>query len=202
MARWRAEFLYEGADGLDRAVAIEFSPAPVARQEGKARFVIELEPRQSRQISVSISISEIPRATGHKIDVVERAAKDSISSDGEIASPHRKTQLNTDSLLLNRVMDRSLRDLDVLRSQLAGVHYFAAGIPWFVALFGREHHHCVADSRLRSGDRCADVALGQRAIKAGKSTHGARRSLAKSCMSSGRVSWTRRGAAHTVFWDD
>ena len=35
-------------------------------------------------------------------------------------------------------MDRSLRDLDVLRSQLTGVHYFAAGVPWFVALFGRD----------------------------------------------------------------
>jgi glycogen debranching enzyme len=138
---WREKalhFLYEGADGLDRAVGIEFSPAPVAMQDGNVRFAIELEPRQSRQISVSISISEVPRTTRHKIDIVERGTGDPISSNGEIASLRRNTQLSTDSLLLNRVMDRSLRDLDVLRSQLTGVHYFAAGVPWFVALFGRD----------------------------------------------------------------
>jgi glycogen debranching enzyme len=136
---WREKvlyFLYEGADGLDRAVAIEFSPGPVAMQDGNVRFAIELEPRQSRQISVSISILEVPRTMRHKIDIVERAAGD--PSNGEIASLRRNTQLSTDSLLLNRVMDRSLRDLDVLRSQLTGVHYFAAGVPWFVALFGRD----------------------------------------------------------------
>jgi glycogen debranching enzyme len=138
---WREKalhFLYEGADGLDRAVGIEFSPAPVAMQDGNVRFAIELEPRQSRQISVSISISEVPRTTRHKIDIIERGTGDPISSNGEIASLRRNTQLSTDSLLLNRVMDRSLRDLDVLRSQLTGVHYFAAGVPWFVALFGRD----------------------------------------------------------------
>ena len=107
-------------------------------EDGNVRFAIELEPRQSRQITVSISISEVPRTTRHKIDIVERGTGDPISSNGEIASLRRNTQLSTDSLLLNRVIDRSLRDLDVLRSQLTGVHYFAAGVPWFVALFGRD----------------------------------------------------------------
>jgi glycogen debranching enzyme len=36
-------------------------------------------------------------------------------------------------------MERSLRDLRLLRSTLdGGVGYFAAGVPWFVALFGRD----------------------------------------------------------------
>src|SRR5262249_61338888 len=49
----------------------------------------------------------------------------------------QETEIASDSLLLNRVMDRSLRDLGALRSRLGEASYFAAGVPWFVALFGR-----------------------------------------------------------------
>ncbi|HEY7180432.1 MAG TPA: amylo-alpha-1,6-glucosidase, partial [Blastocatellia bacterium] len=38
----------------------------------------------------------------------------------------------------NSVMERSLRDLNMLRSALWGEEYFAGGVPWFVALFGRD----------------------------------------------------------------
>ena len=50
----------------------------------------------------------------------------------------RQTTVESDSLLLNNVLDRSLRDLLVLRSTLDGETYFAAGVPWFVTLFGRD----------------------------------------------------------------
>src|SRR5205814_9190982 len=131
-------FLYEGADNVDRAVAINFSPAPITKGDRSAQFQIELAPRQSRQIRVAISISEEPKKATRKSGLPGRDSSTHISGDGDRAWLHGKTQLHTTSLLLNRVMDRSLRDLGVLRSQLAGVHYFAAGVPWFVALFGRD----------------------------------------------------------------
>ena len=40
--------------------------------------------------------------------------------------------------LFDRVLRRSLLDLRILRSRLDGLHYFAAGIPWYVTLFGRD----------------------------------------------------------------
>src|SRR5262249_3232236 len=48
------------------------------------------------------------------------------------------TEINSDSLLLNSVIDRSLRDLHILRSDIANEEYFAAGVPWFATLFGRD----------------------------------------------------------------
>jgi glycogen debranching enzyme len=36
------------------------------------------------------------------------------------------------------VFQRALLDLRLLRSRLGGLHYFAAGIPWFATLFGRD----------------------------------------------------------------
>ena len=60
------------------------------------------------------------------------------ASQDQIRWLHGKTQVHTDSLLLNRIMDRSLRDLGMLRTELGEDNYFAAGVPWFVALFGRD----------------------------------------------------------------
>lgn len=46
--------------------------------------------------------------------------------------------MHSDSLVLNQIMNRSLRDLRALRSRLDNQEYFAAGVPWFVTLFGRD----------------------------------------------------------------
>ena len=40
--------------------------------------------------------------------------------------------------LVDRVLRRALLDLHLLRSRLDGFDYFAAGIPWYVTLFGRD----------------------------------------------------------------
>jgi glycogen debranching enzyme len=46
--------------------------------------------------------------------------------------------VQSDRPLLNHVLERSLRDLRVLRSELHGHTFFAAGVPWYVTLFGRD----------------------------------------------------------------
>jgi glycogen debranching enzyme len=40
--------------------------------------------------------------------------------------------------LFNRIIRRAILDLKLLRSSIGGYRYFAAGIPWFVTLFGRD----------------------------------------------------------------
>jgi glycogen debranching enzyme len=50
----------------------------------------------------------------------------------------REAAVDSNSLLLNRVVRRSLLDLHVLESSLNGDRFFAAGVPWFVTLFGRD----------------------------------------------------------------
>jgi glycogen debranching enzyme len=48
------------------------------------------------------------------------------------------TQLRSDDRRLDRIVDRSLRDLHMLATSLRGHRYFAAGVPWYVTLFGRD----------------------------------------------------------------
>jgi len=53
-------------------------------------------------------------------------------------SAPERTCISSDDELFNRVLARSLQDLDLLRSNLGGHRYFAAGVPWFATLFGRD----------------------------------------------------------------
>jgi glycogen debranching enzyme len=46
--------------------------------------------------------------------------------------------VQSDEELFNRVVRRSLIDLRMLRSRLGDDSYFAAGVPWFATLFGRD----------------------------------------------------------------
>ena len=48
------------------------------------------------------------------------------------------TQVRTEHVPLAKVLGRSLRDLAMLRSRLEEQAFYAAGVPWFVALFGRD----------------------------------------------------------------
>jgi len=48
------------------------------------------------------------------------------------------TRIVTESELFNATIDRSVADLRLLVNRLDGQPYFAAGIPWFAALFGRD----------------------------------------------------------------
>jgi glycogen debranching enzyme len=134
-------FVYEGADKLYRGLSIHFSPAPDSTAGTTARFDIRLRPRERKRISVSLVIAESEDAGGLFPDLHLPAdfprIKDELrrKCDDWVEG---ETRVRSDSLLLGAVIDRSLRDLHALKSRLVGEEYFAAGVPWFVTLFGRD----------------------------------------------------------------
>jgi glycogen debranching enzyme len=136
---WRDDtlyFRYAGADEIDRVLGIHFSPSPSEKLAQGAAYRIGLDPRglYETKVTLKVSTSERPDCT--------------IQSPTEHASQKTKglrrwfensAEVRSSSQILTRVMDRSLRDLGLLRSTLdGGAGYFAAGVPWFVALFGRD----------------------------------------------------------------
>lgn len=141
--RWEGDTLqcvYEGADGVVRSLTIAFSFPVNVNENSSARFQLHLKPREVQSLGIRFSVAEShektpPSSDGHSTDIeqvktrLENSAKEWVS---------QFTEVRSDSLLLNRVLDRSLRDLHVLRSRLADRRYFAAGVPWFVTLFGRD----------------------------------------------------------------
>lgn len=144
-AAWRdgrLHFVYHGADRMRRTVTIAFSPQPDHMHETTAEFRIRVPAGDRRAIAVTIELNE--RAEEAEPDHLNRqptVALGTLAENLQTGSEEwleRHTTFHSDSLLLNGIMDRSLRDLAMLRSDLGNREYFAAGVPWFVALFGRD----------------------------------------------------------------
>ena len=110
-----------GRDGVVRTTTIELSEPPASAGGGVLRFEIDLPAGGERRIELRIGAGESGAGP--------RPAR---------RPPPERTQVRSDDELFNRVLARSLQDLDLLRSQLDGRSYFAAGVPWFATLFGRD----------------------------------------------------------------
>ena len=125
-------FAYDGADRLYRRLTARFSPAPGKTNQNTAHFKIALRPKERRRILVSLHLSE--SSDGETARLLARPPADLAQVEFSLrssnaASLRQETEIASDSLLLNRVMDRSLRDLGMLRSHLGEASYFAAGVP-------------------------------------------------------------------------
>ncbi len=131
---------YQGADQINRVLSVQFSPILPCVKDNGARFDIKLEPRQEKEIRVSFSITEQRNQHGQASkplgrDLSETRARLQACADGWLDSTSR---VRSSSSLLNNVAERSLRDLYLLRTSLEGEQFFAAGVPWYVTLFGRD----------------------------------------------------------------
>jgi glycogen debranching enzyme len=140
--RWSGRSLtlsYDGRDHCRRTLTIAFSRAPQSHSGQTARFAIHLAPRRAVTLGVRMRIDE--RAAG---PVAGGGRVSSRTHSTHQAAPLRalargpRTTITSDYPLLDAVLERSFADLRVLRSSIAGDEYYAAGVPWFATLFGRD----------------------------------------------------------------
>lgn len=131
-------FAYVGEDDVFRETDVRMDPFPqdlhVQQHRAVAHWRLELQPRQRMSIDVGIAPSaegrEWRRRSFQEADAaVERAATDWEGSCTAIAA---------DSRLFRRFMQASARDLRALMTPMHGGEIMTAGIPWFVAPFGRD----------------------------------------------------------------
>ena len=143
-ASWREGclfFSYRGADEIARTLTIHFSPSPDKEDKTTAIFNVSLEPGEKWELGVSLTLAESDdpdhaRPCRPKERPLEAVKQTLDKRADEWLS--REAAVESNSLLLNRVVRRSLLDLHVLESSLNGDRFFAAGVPWFVTLFGRD----------------------------------------------------------------
>ncbi|HWI78363.1 MAG TPA: glycogen debranching N-terminal domain-containing protein [Ramlibacter sp.] len=145
--RWTGSTLhlaYDGADEVHRSLDASFDPPPQEVEAATAIFNLSIEPQATRTVCLSLQIQE--RSAGQ-----DRRARQSAPAPKEHVDQARQaqhnsgerwvkeaTRLHSDSPRLDRVVDRSLLDLHLLGTSLRGRRYFAAGVPWYVTLFGRD----------------------------------------------------------------
>ena len=131
---------YQGADKIERVLSIQFSPIPTFPKDNGARFEVKLEPCAEKEIHISFSITE---GANKHAQANKPPARDLSEAKALLQSYANRwlestTQIRSNSSLLNNVVERSLRDLYLLRTSLEGEQFFAAGVPWYVTLFGRD----------------------------------------------------------------
>jgi glycogen debranching enzyme len=120
-------FSVRGRDGVLRTTTAEPSVEPAGIELSSARaavrFDIDLPAGGSRELTIRLTAAEIGEGTAGVVTP---------------RSPPDGTRVRSDQELFDRVLARSLQDLDMLRSQLAESSYYSAGVPWYATLFGRD----------------------------------------------------------------
>jgi glycogen debranching enzyme len=115
-------------DGVERATSIQSDRPPSAVTDHGLRYQLRLRPGSHHDIRLDFDL----------LAGADRRTPSRRSSPRENMPEIPHTQVRTDDELFNRVMERSLADLRMLRSPLDGHLYYAAGVPWFATLFGRD----------------------------------------------------------------
>ena len=114
-----------GRDGIERSLATVARPAPDVIDGATLRWNVELRRGRPRTISLRHVVTE-----GEQ----RRRRRRAMAADRD-AQP---TSVSTNSELFDRILERSFADLRMLRSRLGRDSYYAAGIPWFATVFGRD----------------------------------------------------------------
>jgi glycogen debranching enzyme len=134
-------FRYDGTDGIHRSLTVQAHPEPDERDGTRFALPIHLGPRGQAEIRLWLQIAESAHA--EEVEPRRQSAPDFDAMVRKLSERSQKwlahqTQHKSSNRELNKVLDRSLADLHVLRSTLNGEGYFAAGVPWYVTLFGRD----------------------------------------------------------------
>jgi glycogen debranching enzyme len=150
---------YDGADGHKRTTRFTFSPPPDELDGQTATYHIKIKSDRAVTLNISYTLEDAgPRgddeAAGKHTN--KTGAKQHNSFAQELA---QTPQIETSNALFARALDRSLADLQMLATANLDDLYLAAGIPWYVALFGRDscitafetlaYHPTLARSTLR-----------------------------------------------------
>jgi glycogen debranching enzyme len=134
----RTEFAYRGEDGVTRRTVIEFHPDPdrveIVGDRVEVEFVVRLASHQTKLLSTTVE----PVLDGvHPMAIEFDAAIHQLRrsyEDWERECAH----INTDNEVFNQLLVRGLRDLRALYTTTDRGGVMAAGIPWYVAVFGRD----------------------------------------------------------------
>ena len=131
---------YTGADRRRRTTEVTFDPPPSSLRGNCASFRLHLPPGGGQRLQLTIRLKDTP--LGGTDDGLEtspgRVETEAVSVTDGYGIPSGEVRLTTSNELFNRVLRRSFLDLAMLDTRQGEDRFFAAGVPWYVALFGRD----------------------------------------------------------------
>ena len=131
---------YTGADHRRRTTEITFDPPPDSIGGTCATFHMILDPGGARRLEVVFRLADRPmRGADDGLEVSpDPTANQAAQVSDLLGLPSSTVRMTSSNELFNRVMRRSFLDLAMLETRQGGDVFFAAGVPWYVALFGRD----------------------------------------------------------------
>ena len=131
-------FSHQAEDGVLRELRVTFGIPPSAVETAigsvTAHFDLELVGHQTKLLSfVMEPVVEGQRAEENTFDVAVHELRRSYDE-----WDHACTTIVTDNELFNTLLQRGRRDLRALLTETPEGRYIAAGIPWYIAAFGRD----------------------------------------------------------------
>ncbi|MGH2485383.1 MAG: amylo-alpha-1,6-glucosidase, partial [Ktedonobacterales bacterium] len=133
---------YAGADGHRRSVTITFSEPPDALDGYAATYHLKLKPRTSQELTFSLALADEGPNAEHDAEAAfsPRSGSDQHQSFDKALRDMPDVRVN--NALFERALARSFDDIRMLATANGGDIYVSAGVPWYVALFGRDS--CIA----------------------------------------------------------
>jgi glycogen debranching enzyme len=127
-------FAARGRDGCHRATTVVADrPVDPGSRAGALGFRLALPPGGSETITLRYSLHESadppPAAPVRLVDAIPATPESWLAE---------RASVETDDELFDRLMRRSLLDMRMLHSRLGDDGYYAAGVPWYATLFGRD----------------------------------------------------------------
>ena len=147
---------YVGEDEVFREAVIEFDPQPARVELGAERVQASWEVTLQPGTAVTVLMTAEPSIGGRRRPRrrIETAAAELAHAGSEWAS--RCTRIASDNALFDGLIAMSNRDLRALIMPAPGGQIVSAGIPWYVAPFGRDALVTASEALLLNPDLARD----------------------------------------------
>jgi glycogen debranching enzyme len=134
----RLRFSYVAGDGQHRQTLVELEPSParVRIDDGRVHVAWDVRLDAGEAISLLITVLPVRRGRRRAGPTLERAAARLEAAHADWVGACAR--ISTDNELFDRLIDASMRDLHALMMPVGDDQLPAAGIPWYVAPFGRD----------------------------------------------------------------
>lgn len=131
---------YAGEDGWRYQTTLAFSPRPTRLSGSSVLYRARVQELGRVEFHVVASASASPDATATPASLPAPAAANQLDRARKSYAEWLTvaTGVTSDNEFLDATLSRSLADLRLLVNRLGEQWYFAAGIPWFATLFGRD----------------------------------------------------------------
>src|SRR6266436_3185316 len=127
---------YEGLDACVRRTRIVFDPTPTRLSESAATYQIRLEPGEAASYRWAIACETDADSQVEVKPCYEKVVQEAANA---LESAHaRQPLIFTSNEQFNDWLNRSLADLEMMRTETPYGPYPYAGVPWFSTEFGRD----------------------------------------------------------------